>query len=158
MKPDWNTQSFYMRGCCPTAALKQCSTVHTWHGNLNRIDSIVCSGSGVGFWEGGGKICTEEALTITSHQFVLSLGQKLSCRQKKDKKLSAILLASWHGLFVSGHEDSTGSTIPKSTTNSCFGGFLKPTEARGPETRCRTSHNRPAPLRARPNVNVGETR
>ena len=32
MKPDWKTQSFYVCRCCLTAALKQCSPVHTWHG------------------------------------------------------------------------------------------------------------------------------
>ena len=32
MKPDWKTQSFYVCRCCLTAAFKQCSPVHTWHG------------------------------------------------------------------------------------------------------------------------------
>ena len=147
MKADWNTQSFYVRGCCLTAALKNVRLCILGRGNLNRIVSIICFGGGVGFWEGGGKTCTEQALTNASHQIAPSLQRKLSFRQKKYKKLVAILLASWQGLFVSGHEDSMAITIPKSTTNSCFGGFLKPTEARGPETRCHTSHNGPAPLR-----------
>ena len=49
MKPDWNTQSFYMRGCCPTAALKQCSTVHTWHGQpeQNRFHRLLRQWGGV---------------------------------------------------------------------------------------------------------------
>ena len=147
MKADWNTQPFYVHGCCLTAALKSVRLCILGRGNLNRIVSIVCFGGGVGFWEGGGKTCTEQALTNASHQMAPSLQRKLSCREKKYKKLAAILLASWQGLFVSGHEDSSAIKIPKSTTNSCFGGFLKPTEARGPETRCRTSHNGPAPLR-----------
>ena len=147
MKADWNIQSFYVRGCCLTAALKSVRLRILGRGNLNRIVSIVCFGGGVGFWEGGGRTCTEQALTNASHQIAPSLQRKLSCRQKKYKKLAAILLASWQGLFVSGHEDSSAIKIPKSTTNSCFGGFLEPTDVRGPETRCRTSHNGPAPLR-----------
>ena len=62
-------------------------------GNLNRIVSIVCSGSGVGFWEGGGTTCIEQALTIASHQIMPSLEQKLSCRQKKDN--CAMLEGAW---------------------------------------------------------------
>ena len=146
MKADWNIQLFYVRGCCLTAALKSVRLRILGRGNLNRIVSIVCFGGGVGFWEGG-RTCTKQAITNASHQITPSLQRKLSCRQKKFKKLAAILLASWQGLFASSHEDSSAIKIPKSTTNSCFKGFLKPTEARGPETRCRTSHNGPAPLR-----------
>ena len=129
MKADWNIQSFYGRGCCLTAALKSVRLCILGRGNLNRIVSIVCFGGGVGFWEGGGKTCIEQALTNASHQMAPSLQRKLSCKQKKYKKVAAILLASWQGLLVSGQEDSSATTIPKSTTTSCFEGFLKPTEA-----------------------------
>ena len=77
-----------------TAALKSVRLCILGRGNLNRIVSIVYLGGGVGFWEGGGKTCTKQALTNASHQIAPSLQRKLSCRQKKYKKLAAILLAS----------------------------------------------------------------